>query len=155
MKIVSPSFEHMARIPSKYTCDGENVSPPLQISGILENAKSIALVMDDPDSPGDTWDHWVVFNILIPRVDGEEVTLLIEEGSEPKGVRGMNSWAKLGYGGPCPQKGEHKYFFKSYSLDIELNLVEGTTKADLENAMHDHVLEKAEIVGLYSRLKIL
>jgi len=145
MKIESLAFENNQRMPSKYTCDGEDVSPPLVISEIPENAKTICLIVDDPDAPTKTWVHWVVFNIP---VSGN--ILKIGEG-EKIGVGGINDFQKLDYGGPCPPSGTHRYFFKAYALDCDLDLQEGATKDEVEKAMEGHVIESAELVGLYSR----
>ena len=145
MKITSPAFENNQNIPAGYTCDGKNVNPPLQITDVPAGAKSLALIMDDPDSPTGTWDHWIVFNIP-PHVTQ------IPEDSEPEGVQGRTSFQELGYGGPCPGSGEHRYFFKLYALDRQLDLKEGATKAEVERAMEGHILEQAELMGQYSRL---
>ena len=115
MKITSPAFQHTKEIPSEYTCDGSDVSPELNIEGVSENAKSLVLINDDPDAPGRTWDHWIVFNIPA------HVTK-IEKGKEPEGVAGTNGWGRTGYGGPCPPSGTHRYCFKLYALDTDLEL---------------------------------
>lgn len=146
MKLISSAFENGGRIPSKYSCDGENISPELKISDVPEDTKSLVLIMDDPDAPVGTWDHWVVFNISSSV--GE-----IKEGEEPVGVKGKNSWGKTGYGGPCPPDREHRYFFKLYALDIELDLSEGATKKEVEDVMEGHVLEKVELMGRYERVR--
>lgn len=143
LKITSSVFENNAKIPSKYTCDGENVNPSLKIENIPQDAVTLVLIMDDPDAPGGTWDHWIVFNIPT-NAD------IIEEDSIP-GVQGKNSWGKNNYGGPCPPSGVHRYFFKVYALGGSLTLEEGATKDQIENAMQEHVLAKGEIIGLYSR----
>ena len=144
MKIKSV-FSNNAKIPVKYTCDGEDVSPPLEISEIPNGTKTLAIISDDPDAPMGTWVHWVVWNI---KVEGK--TLKIEEGQKI-GIEGKNDFKNLGYGGPCPPSGTHRYFFKIYALDIDLDLVAGSTKAQLESAMKNHILAKIELVGLYSR----
>src|SRR3989344_1501527 len=125
MKLTSPAFEHGGYIPSKYTCDGENINFSLKISGIPSGTKTLALIMKDPDVPkhireDGTWIHWVVFNIS-PVIRG------ISEGQEPKGVHGITTSNKLKYGGPCPQDREHRYFTKIFALDTELDLPEGAT----------------------------
>jgi len=142
MQITSPAFRHNELIPSKYTCEGANINPPLEIEGIPENTVSLALIIDDPDAPGRTWDHWIVWNI--------EPTNKIEENSVP-GIQGRNSWDKNTYGGPCPPSGTHRYFFKLYALDAELNLSENSTKHDVEKAMQPHIISKAELIGLYRK----
>ncbi|MCK5710702.1 MAG: YbhB/YbcL family Raf kinase inhibitor-like protein [Deltaproteobacteria bacterium] len=144
MKITSPAFQHTKEIPSEYTCDGSDVSPELNIEGVSENAKSLVLINDDPDAPGRTWDHWIVFNIPA------HVTK-IEKGKEPEGVAGTNGWGRTGYGGPCPPSGTHRYFFKLYALDTDLELEEGSTKEDIEAVMAGHIIESAQLMGTYER----
>lgn len=142
MKITSPEFQNNQFIPNRFTCEGENINPALIIKDIPEGTKSLALIMDDPDAPMGTWVHWVVFDI--------PVTSKIEENSIP-GKQGINSARKKNYHGPCPPSGTHRYFFKIYALDTVLNLKEGINKAQLEKAMQSHILDKAELVGLYKR----
>ncbi|OGH93233.1 MAG: kinase inhibitor [Candidatus Magasanikbacteria bacterium RIFOXYD1_FULL_40_23] len=152
MQLTSPVFNTNEKIPAKYTCDGENISPPLEISGVPEGAKSLVLIMDDPDIPEaakksfniEVWDHWVVFNIPV------EVKI-IEEGMNPPGVLGKNTRDNMAYGSPCPPDKEHRYFFKLYALDIVLELPAGSSKAGVEKAMLGHALEKVELVGRYER----
>lgn len=145
LSITSPIFKDNENIPAKYTCDGEDESPPLEIAGVPEGAKSLVLIMDDPDATGGrTWDHWVIFNL-------QPTTVNIQQGEEPMGVSGKNSWGKTGYGGPCPGSGTHRYFFKLYALDTVLNLPAGSERKDVEKAMEGHVLDKTEIIGLYKR----
>jgi Raf kinase inhibitor-like YbhB/YbcL family protein len=138
-------FNHNEQIPTRYTCDGEDINPKLDISDVPPGAKSMALIVDDPDAPMGTWVHWVVWNIPSDRAG-------IEENAVPTGaVQGTNSWNKLGYGGPCPPSGTHRYFFKLYALDIEIDLKQGASKEELEKAMKGHILEQAELIGLYNR----
>ena len=144
MELTSSAFVHNDAIPSEFTCDGADVSPPLTISDVPKNAKSLVLIMDDPDAPVGTWDHWVVFNMA-------PSTKQIAKGAEPEGIAGKNSWGRTGYGGPCPPSGTHRYFFKLYALDTELNLPEGSNKRDLEMAMQGHIIEKAELMETYRR----
>jgi len=153
MKLTSPIFENNEKIPRKYTCDGENINPPLTISNIPGNTKSLVLIMDDPDVPAQVrpeqiWDHWIVFNI-------PPETLEIKENSNP-GIKGKGSYSHLNYGGPCPpsqyEPKEHRYFFKLYALDITLNLKEGATKKEIEDAMKEHIIEETELVGRYQRI---
>lgn len=145
MKIVSSAFEHNRRIPSKYTCDGENMSPPLSFLEVPKNTKSLVLIVDDPDAPSKTWVHWVVFNI-------DSATRDVSENSVPNGgVLGMTDFGKPGYGGPCPPSGKHRYFFKLYALDSVLNLPQSSDKNAVEEAMKGHILDSAELVGLYER----
>jgi len=142
MKITSPDFQDNQLMPSKFTCDGENINPALNIEGIPDGTKSLALIVDDPDAPMGTWVHWVVFDI--------PVISEIKEDSIP-GKQGNNTAGQKKYHGPCPPSGTHRYFFKIYALDTVLNLNEGTTKAQLEQAMQDHIIDKAELFGLYKR----
>jgi Raf kinase inhibitor-like YbhB/YbcL family protein len=144
MKLTSAAFQHNGAIPSEYTCDGSDLSPPLAISDVPSNAKSLVLISDDPDAPVGTWDHWIVFNIPAS-------TMQIPKGTEPKGIGGKNSWGRTGYGGPCPPSGTHRYFFKLYALDTMLNLQEGAAKKDIEKAMQSHILAKAELMGTFKR----
>jgi Raf kinase inhibitor-like YbhB/YbcL family protein len=136
-------FENNKQIPKKYTCDGEEVNPPLTVEGIPPEAKSLALVVEDPDASRGTYEHWVVWNIP-PSVE-------IGENSHP-GVEGVNGAGAQSYDGMCPPIGTHRYFFKVYALDAKLDLKpEATRKKDLEKAMQGHILAKGELVGLYSR----
>ncbi len=145
MKITSPAFENNQAIPAKYTCDGENVSPPLGISGVPAGAESLVLIADDPDAPRGTWVHWLLWNI-------DSSTSEIAEGSVPPGaVEGATSFGKPGWGGPCPPSGTHRYFFKLYALDKKLEFPASADKAQLEQALEGHILERAELVGLYQR----
>lgn len=147
LQIKSGAFDQGALIPTKYTCDGGDLSPPLSWSGIPAGTKSLALVMDDPDAPVGNWDHWILFN-LPPQINGFEENMK----SVPAGtISGKNSWKRLGYGGPCPPDREHRYFFKLYALDTLFDLKEGITKKELEAAMQNHILEKAELMGRYDR----
>ena len=142
LSVSSPAFKNEEPIPSKYTCDGENTSPPLQIDGIPQETKSLALIMDDPDAPKGTFDHWLVWNI-------EPVTV-IAEGSVP-GMEGTNGFGKAAYGGPCPPSGTHRYFFKVYALGSNLDLPAGANKKTLEQAMQPHVLAEGTLMGKYSK----
>lgn len=145
MKLTSTAFSHNQSIPAKYTCDGQNINPPLSITDVPDNAKSLVLIMDDPDAPAGTWIHWVVWNI-------DPTTKEITENSVPTGViQGKSSFGSTGYGGPCPPSGTHRYSFKLYALDTTLNIYPSATKEDLENAMTTHILDHSELIGLYSR----
>jgi hypothetical protein len=145
LKLSSTAFGMNGMIPEKYTCDGADVAPPLAIEGVPESARSLALVVDDPDAPAGTWVHWVVWNI-------DPKTAEIAEGSVPQGARqGMNDFRKLDYGGPCPPSGTHRYFFKLYALDALLDLEKGAPKAALERSMKGHLLAQAQIIGRYRR----
>lgn len=142
LKVTSPVFKNNDYIPSKYTCDGEDINPPIDIKDITENTESLVLIVDDPDAPIGTWDHWIVWNIPpIPK---------IEEDSIP-GVQGINDFKRQDYGGPCPPHGTHRYFFKVYALNTKLNLNPNSRKKNIENAMKDHILSKGQIIGLYQR----
>jgi len=145
MKISSSAFADGKSIPSKYTCDGADTSPPLSIEGVPPGAKSLALIMDDPDAPGGTFDHWIVWNI-------DPKTTAIAEGQSPKGIAGRNGFGKDGYGGPCPPSGEHRYYFKLYAMDMTLNLPPSSKKADLEKAMKGHTLADGQMMGRYRRV---
>ncbi len=142
MKITSPDFEHKGFIPKKFTCQGDDVNPALMFEGIPKDTRSLALIVDDPDAPMGIWVHWVVFNI--------PVIAKVEENSIP-GKQGINDFGRRDYGGPCPPSGTHRYFFKTYALDEELNLGEGISKKELEKAIEGHILDKAELVGLYKK----
>lgn len=147
MNLTSSAFQNNGIIPSKYTCDGENINPPLKIFGIPQNTQSLVLIVDDPDSPTGTWVHWTVFNID-PKIQE------ISENSVPEGaVEGITDFGSIGYGGPCPHSGAHRYFFKLYALDAKLDLLAGSSKKEIEKAMEGHILDKAELIGLYSRKK--
>ncbi len=145
MKIISPAFENKQMIPPKYTCDGENINPPLQISSIPANTQSLALIIDDPDAPNGDWIHWLVWNI-------NPKTQSIAENEIPKGAaQGINDFNKQNYGGPCPPSGIHRYQFKIYALDTNLNISSDSRKKDLEKAIEDHILDKDILIGLYQR----
>jgi len=144
LTVRSPAFPHEETIPSKYTCDGENLSPPLAIDDIPEGTASLVLIMEDPDSPNGTWDHWVMFNMPAN-------TDRVGEGDAPKGTSGKNTWGAAEYGGPCPHDGEHRYVFNVYALDTSLRLFEGTPKEEVLEAMKGHILAKGELMGRYER----
>jgi Raf kinase inhibitor-like YbhB/YbcL family protein len=142
LRVTSPALGSNGLIPEKYTRDGNDVNPPLHIEDIPEEAKSLALIVDDPDAPMGTWVHWVVWNI--PPVRD------IQEDSVP-GIEGINDFQKHSYGGSCPPSGTHRYFFKVYALDAKLQLSQNARKKDVEKAMDARILAKGEIIGLYSR----
>ncbi len=145
LKLSSLSFKHNGSIPVKYTCDGKDINPPLTIENIPSNAKSLALIVDDPDAPAGTWVHWVLWNI-------GTATKEISENAVPTGaLQGINDFRKHDYGGPCPPSGTHRYFFKLYALDVMLSLGPKTNKAELERAMKGHIIAQSELVGLYKR----
>ena len=144
LKLISSAFGHNGKIPSKYTCDGDAINPKLEISGVDESAKSLVLIMDDPDAPSGVWDHWVKFNISTS-------TTIIEEASEPDGITGVGTSGNREYLAPCPPDREHRYVFKLFSLDTELELKDGVTKKEVEKAMEGHVLQQTELIGRYER----
>lgn len=145
-ELTSAAFAPGERIPTKYTCDGQDISPPLAWGDPPEGTQSFALIVDDPDAPVGTWDHWLLFNLSAETRD------LPEQATPPPGSQdGKNSWGRTGYGGPCPPSGTHRYFFKLYALDIALNLVAGVDKAQLLQTMEGHILAQAELMGVYSR----
>jgi len=142
MKISSPEFKDNEMMPQEFTCRGKNINPSLVIENIPEGARSLALVVDDPDAPGGDWVHWVAFNIPI--------VAKIEKDSAP-GKQGVNDFGRNRYDGPCPPSGTHRYFFKLYALDTDLDLEEGITKAELEEGMKGHILASATLIGLFKR----
>jgi Raf kinase inhibitor-like YbhB/YbcL family protein len=145
MEIESPVFKSNKLIPSKYTCDGENVNPPLIISHVPENAKSLVLIVDDPDASRGTFVHWTVWNI-------DSHIKEIKENSRPQNaVEGRTDFGRSGYGGPCPPSGTHRYFFKLFALNTTLDIGTSTEAADLEREIEDNILAKAQLVGLYRR----
>ena len=148
--ISSEAFDEGGTIPVEYTCDGNDMSPPLVFSGIPDDVKSIAVIMDDPDAPGGIWVHWVIYNI--PSDTRELAKGMPIAGTLPDGSRqGTSDFGKTGYGGPCPPSGTHRYYFKAYALDTVPDLQSGASKAQLENAMQGHVLARSELMGRYGR----
>lgn len=154
LQLTSVAFVHRGEIPSVYTCDGRDVSPPLHWTGMPPGTKSLALVVSDPDAPDPaapkmTWVHWVLYNLPAGAVDLQQG---VAGADLPAGTReGVNDWHRTGYGGPCPPIGRHRYFFKLYALDTVLPNLGTPTKAELEKAMRGHVLEAAELIGTYHR----
>jgi len=150
IKITSSAFENGGLIPAKYTCDGEDISPPLQWDGVPEGARSIALICDDPDAPMGTFVHWVLFNL--PAATKELTEDVPADKTLPNGVRqGITDFGRIGYGGPCPPSGTHRYFFKIYALDMELALKAGAGKRELLKAMEGHILGQGQLIGKYKR----
>lgn len=143
MQLTSKAFANNAPIPRKYTCQGADISPELSIEGVPEGSRSLALIMEDPDAPGRTFDHWIVYDI--PADTGT-----IGEGAPP-GTAGRNDFGNDTYGGPCPPSGQHRYFFKLYALDTRLDWPAGRSKSHLQNAMGGHILDQAELVGVYAK----
>ena len=150
IKVTSSGFEAGGMIPSKYTCDGTDVSPPLKWESVPEGTKSIALISDDPDAPMGTWVHWVLFNL--PADAGELAENIGPDKTLPNGARqGRNDFNRIGYGGPCPPGGTHRYFFKIYALDAPVDLLAGATEPQLLRAMEGHILGRGELMGKYKR----
>jgi hypothetical protein len=150
IKITSTAFNNGDFIPPKYTCDGANISPHLTWEGIPEGTKTLALIVDDPDAPGHTFVHWVVYNIPVhvkELLEGVTPTRNIPEDV----LMGTNDYGHIGYGGPCPPPGTHRYFFKLYALNSPLHLEAGATKDHVLKAMEKHVLGQAELMGKYKR----
>jgi Raf kinase inhibitor-like YbhB/YbcL family protein len=146
MKVTSSAFQEGGNIPSKFTCDGSDSSPPLQITGVPSEAKSLVLIADDPDAPSGLFTHWLVWNIP-PQTNS------IAEGNAPKGVQGTNDFGKSGYRGPCPPPGTHRYSFKVFALDRELDLPPAAKRSQVDAAMKGHVIAQGELVGRYARRK--
>src|SRR5687767_12545735 len=144
LRLISTVFSHNGHIPPLYTCEGKNINPPLKVENIPDGTKTLALIVEDPDAPRGTFDHWVVWNIS----PNEAIT----EGSKV-GIDGTNGFGKTGYGGPCPPSGEHRYFFRVFALDDELDLQAGAKKEELLDAMKGHVLASAELMGVYQKHK--
>jgi Raf kinase inhibitor-like YbhB/YbcL family protein len=144
LKIGSSAFSNKEDIPQKYTCEGENINPPITIENIPSGTKSITLIIDDPDAPHGTFDHWIIWNI--------RPTKMIVENTAP-GIEGKNSFGTTNYNGPCPPEGKHRYFFKVYALDTLLNVNAGADKKAIEKAMEDRILAKGELVGHYKKTK--
>jgi Raf kinase inhibitor-like YbhB/YbcL family protein len=150
MVITSSAFKEGEMIPSKFTCDGDDISPQLSWSGVPENTKSFALINDDPDAPAGDWVHWVIFNIpgsvteLLEKIPADKI---LDNGTK----QGKNDFGKIGYGGPCPPGGTHRYYFKLYALDVYLDKDAGISKNELLNAMEGHILAEAQLMGRYKR----
>jgi len=142
MRVSSAVFKANDFIPRRYTCDGVNVNPSLNIGHLPKKAESLAIIVDDPDAPSGTWVHWVIWNI--------PVTHHISENNK-LGVQGLNDSGKHDYSGPCPPRGTHRYFFKVYALDRMLEIPQSSDKTNLEQAMQDHILSFGELIGLYRR----
>jgi Raf kinase inhibitor-like YbhB/YbcL family protein len=142
LMVTSKAFKHNENIPKKYTCDGENINPPISIEGAPGEAQSIVLIIDDPDAPMGTWTHWVVWNIPINGI--------IAENSVP-GEQGLNSSNEKSYIGPCPPSGSHRYFFKAFALDTKMNFKPWSRKDEIEKGMEGHIVAQGELMGLYKR----
>lgn len=149
MKISSPAFIHFGKIPRRYTCEGDEINPPLFFSDLPKNTKSLVLIMEDPDVPKQLrkdgmWDHWILFNI-------DPVIEKIDENTTPPSKQGVNSSGMTRYDPPCPPDTEHRYFFKLFALNKMLELPTGSTKKDVEKAMEGHIMDQCELVGLYEK----
>jgi Raf kinase inhibitor-like YbhB/YbcL family protein len=144
ISITSSSFQAGGDIPAKFTCDGTNVSPALQIGGVPNEAKSLVLIVDDPDAPRGLFTHWIIWNI------DPKTTRVAENSAPAAGVQGTNDFGKRNYGGPCPPSGTHRYFFKIFALDTKLELKPNARRAELDAAMRGHVLAQGELMGRYS-----
>lgn len=142
LKVTSSAFENEKMIPVRYTCDGQNLNPPLDIEHIPELSKSLVLIVEDPDAPVRAWVHWLVWNI--------PVTHHLKENNV-HGIEGFNDFLQNHYGGPCPPHGTHRYFFKVYALDSLLNLKTGAKRNELEKIMSEHIIGFGELIGLYKR----
>ncbi len=155
LSLTSPVFTHQGAIPKNYTCQGKDISPALKWSGLPEGTKSIALIVDDPDAPDPAapkrvWVHWVLYNIPATANGMPEA---VTATTLPRGTRdGTNDWGRVGYGGPCPPIGRHRYFHKLYALDAVLPDLKQPAKVELEKAMEGHVLEKVELIGTYQKI---
>lgn len=149
-EVTSSAFAQGEPIPVKYTCDGDDISPPLAWGDPPERTASFALINDDPDAPAGTWVHWVLYNLP---ADARSLTEAVPSDAElPDGsLHGQNSWRRLGYGGPCPPRSTHRYFFKLYALDTTLDLASGANKETVLRAIEGHILGQAELMGVYSR----
>ena len=150
IKIKSLAFVPGGKIPGKYTCDGMDISPPLSWTSGPEGTKTFALICDDPDAPMGTWVHWVLFNLPADITEFRE-NVPPDKELENGAKQGMNDFRKIGYGGPCPPGGTHRYFFKLYALDTEINLEAGATKAELLEAIEGHILAEGQMIGRYER----
>ncbi len=146
MKITSPAFANKQMIPPKYTCDGENINPLLQISNTPTETQSLVLIVDDPDAPSGDWVHWLVWNIS-PKIQS-----IAENEIPEKAIQGINDFNRQNYGGPCPPSGIHRYQFKIYALNTLLNIPPNSRKKDLEKTIENHILDKALLIGLYKRI---
>ncbi len=144
MQILSPVFEDNTKIPSKYTCDGSQVVPPLEFAAVPKDAKSLVLFLEDPDTTMGTFDHWVKWNIPV-------TTTRIDEGKEPEGISGKGTTGDLNYIGPCPPTGEHRYIFSLYALDTTLDIPEGSDKETVKASIEGHIIDEATLTGLYSK----
>lgn len=145
MQITSPVFQNNNFLPEKYTCDGQNINPPLTINNVPKNTESLVLIVDDPDAPSGTWTHWLVWNIQ------PETTEIPENSIPTSATEGTTNWGRPGYNGPCPPSGTHRYFFKIFALDTILDLQPQSTINQLLTTMQNHIIAQAEIIAKYSK----
>ncbi len=150
IKVTSSAFQDGGMIPAKYTCDGQDVSPPLAWQDVPEGSKSLALINDDPDAPMGTWVHWVMYNIP-PETSQLPENVPLDKVLPNGAKQGMTDFRRVGYGGPCPPSGTHRYFFKIYALDVQPDLDAGATKKELLVAMEGHILAEGQLIGKYKR----
>ncbi len=148
IKLTSVAFKDGQSIPSPYTCDGVNISPPLEWNGVPKTATTVAIVADDPDAPAGTFVHWLLYNLPADNI-GLVENVPTSENLKAGGFQGKNDFGKIGYGGPCPPSGTHRYFFKIYALDGDLPLKAGATKAELIKAMEGHIVLQGQLMGTY------
>ena len=142
LNVSSIAFSHGGHIPKKYSCEGENINPPLEINRFPKETKTVAIILDDPDAPRGIFDHWLVWNLSANEPISENYV---------GGVSGRNSFGDIGYGGPCPPSGSHRYYFKVYALDTSLDLPEGSDKKQLEQAMQGHIITSGELMAHYKK----
>ena len=150
IQVTSVAFQQGQPIPRQYTCAGVNISPPLEWSGLPKTARTIAIVVNDPDAPGGSWIHWVLYNVPADNIGFVE-NVPVSETLKAGGFQGKNDFGKIGYGGPCPPSGTHRYFFKLYAVDAELPLKADATWPELEKALDDHVVGQGQLMGTYQR----
>ena len=151
-ELTSTAFTQGEPIPVQYSCDGDDISPPLSWGDPPAGTQSLALIMDDPDAPGGTWDHWILFNISADMRELQENLPITGKNQDPNAIFiGNNSWGRADYGGPCPPSGTHRYFFKLYALDTTISLLPGATKGQLQDTMEGHILAETELMGTFSR----
>src|SRR5712671_5190520 len=148
--LTSVAFKEGQSIPRTYTCDGVNISPPLEWTGVPKTATTLAIIVDDPDAPAGTWVHWVLYNLPADNI-GVVENVPASENLKAGGFQGKNDFGKFGYGGPCPPSGTHRYVFKIYALDVDLPLKAGATKADVMKAMEGHMVLQGQLIGTYRR----
>ncbi|NOQ78309.1 MAG: YbhB/YbcL family Raf kinase inhibitor-like protein [Gammaproteobacteria bacterium] len=156
MQLLSSAFKHQSNIPTKYTCEGIDISPALSWSDVPQGAKSLVLIVDDPDAPDPeaprmVWCHWLLYNIS-PQAGSLAESVKVDE-LPPGTLQGMNDWKRTGYGGPCPPIGRHRYFLKLYALDTLLSDMHSPTKEQLEHAIQSHIIEQTELIGFYEKSK--